>query len=352
MDPIFPAPLVPGDIVGVTSPSSGVPESLHDRLEVSLGAVRAAGFEIEMGACMDGSGLVSAPAADRALEFQRMLLDPSIRAVVPPWGGDLAIDLLELLDWSAIADAEPTWVVGFSDMSTLLTPLTLLTGWATVHGQNLLETPCVPPAGLRSWIDIVTEPRGSKVVQTSPGAYRATFVDWVDHPDTAEYVLDTPCSWVRLDGLGGDLDIGGRLLGGCLETLSPLAGTRYLDPARLDPTGDGLILYLDIADADAGATCRALHGMRLNGLFDDARAVLISRTDAPPLDSFTQHDAVVDALSRLEIPLLADLECGHVAPYLPLVNGALARIEHSPALSRVTQTLGGGPAYSSDPDAR
>lgn len=352
MDPIFPAPLVPGDVVGVTSPSSGVPESLHDRLEVSLGAVRAAGFEIEMGACMDGSGLVSAPPADRALEFQRMLLDPSIRAVVPPWGGELAIDLLELLDWSAIADAKPTWVVGFSDMSTLLTPLTLLTGWATVHGQNLLETPCVPPAGLRSWIDIVTEPRGSKVVQTSPGAYRATFVDWIEHPDTAEYVLDTPGSWVRLDGLEGDLDIEGRLLGGCLETLSPLAGTRYLDVARLASPEDGLIVYLDIAGADAGATCRTLHGMRMNGVFDCARAVLISRTDAPPLDSFTQHDAVVDALGGLGIPLLADVECGHVAPYMSLVNGALARIEHSPVLSRVTQTLGEGPAYSSDPDAR
>lgn len=352
MDPIFPAPLVPGDVVGVTSPSSGVPESLHDRLEVSLGAVRAAGFEIEMGACMDGSGLVSAPPADRALEFQRMLLDPSIRAVVPPWGGELAIDLLELLDWSAIADAKPTWVVGFSDMSTLLTPLTLLTGWATVHGQNLLETPCVPPAGLRSWIDIVTEPRGSKVVQTSPGAYRATFMDWIEHPDIAEYVLDTPGSWVRLDGLEGDLDIEGRLLGGCLETLSPLAGTRYLDVARLASPEDGLIVYLDIAGADAGATCRTLHGMRMNGVFDCARAVLISRTDAPPLDSFTQHDAVVDALGGLGIPLLADVECGHIAPYMSLVNGALARIEHSPVLSRVTQTLGGGPADSSDPDAR
>lgn len=351
MDPIFPAPLVPGDVVGVTSPSSGVPESLHERLEVALESVRAAGFEIEMGTCMDGSGVVSAPAADRAHEFQRMLLDPSIRAVVPPWGGELAIDLLDLLDWSAIADAEPTWLVGFSDMSTLLTPLTLLTGWATVHGQNLLETPCAPPNGLRSWIDIVTEPRGSTVVQTSPGAYRATFVDWIEHPYTAEYVLDTPGSWVRLDGLGGDLDLKGRLLGGCLETLSPLAGTRFLDLSRLASSEDGLILYLDIAGADAGATCRALHGMRLNGVFDTARAVLISRTSGPPLGSFTQHDAVVDALGRLEIPLLADVECGHVPPYMPLVNGALGRIEHSPTLARVTQTLGGAPAALPGPDA-
>lgn len=343
MDPVFPRPLVPGDLVGVTSPSSGVPEELRPRLEVALASVRDAGLEVELGACMDGAGLVSAAAPDRARELQRMLLDPSIRAIVPPWGGDLAIDLLELLNWEAIAGAEPTWVVGFSDVSTLLTPLTLLTGWATLHGQNLLETPCAPPAGLRSWLDIVTLPPGATVAQTSPGAHRSEFVDWVEHPEVDEYVLDAPGAWTRLDELGGVLDVEGRLLGGCVETLSPLAGTRFLDPSRLVPPGGGLVLYLDIAEFDAAATCRALHGMRLNGVFDHASVVLVGRTDAPSLGTFTQHDAVIDALGPLGIPVLADVECGHVAPYMPLVNGARCRVEHTPSVSRVTQTLGSAP---------
>jgi hypothetical protein len=60
MDPVFPRPLVPGDLVGVTSPSSGVPEELRPRLEVALASVRDAGLEVEVGACMDGAGLGSA----------------------------------------------------------------------------------------------------------------------------------------------------------------------------------------------------------------------------------------------------------------------------------------------------
>ena len=98
----------------MTSPSSGVPESLHDRREVSLDAVRVTGLQIERGTCMDGSGVDSAPAADRAHEFQRMLLDPSIRGAVSRGAA------------TSRSPSWATWVVGFSDMSTLLTPLTLL----------------------------------------------------------------------------------------------------------------------------------------------------------------------------------------------------------------------------------
>lgn len=114
MDTVFPAPLAPGDVVGVTSPSSGVPKSLHDRREVSLDAVRVTGLQIERGTCMDGSGVVSAPAADRAHEFQRMLLDP-----LDPRRRPRGTATSRSTSWA-------TWVVGFSDMSTLLTPLTLL----------------------------------------------------------------------------------------------------------------------------------------------------------------------------------------------------------------------------------
>ena len=109
------------------------------RLKVATCWLRERGYQVAVGQCLDGdSSHVSAPAVERADELQRMLTDPQIRAVVPPWGGETAIDLLDLLDWDAIAAAEPTWVVGFSDISTLLLPLTTRAGWATLHGANLM----------------------------------------------------------------------------------------------------------------------------------------------------------------------------------------------------------------------
>lgn len=36
MNVLFPPKLVPGDVIGVTAPSSGVPEHLHPRLELAI----------------------------------------------------------------------------------------------------------------------------------------------------------------------------------------------------------------------------------------------------------------------------------------------------------------------------
>jgi muramoyltetrapeptide carboxypeptidase len=290
---------------------------------------------------MDGGGHVSAPAADRASELMSMLTDPGIRAVVPPWGGETAIDLLPLLDWDRLRDAEPTWLVGFSDMSTIITPLTLLTGIATVHGNNLMDTPYWVPEGLLSWLDIVAAPQGHPFTQSPPNRYRATgWDDYRAQPEVSEYTLDTLGSWTRLDA-DGDVEVEGRLIGGCIETLCNLAGTAYLDVsafARAEAP-DGLLVYVEAAGDDAFTICRNLHGMRLAGFFDKANAVLVGRTSAPDGNSLTQHQAVLDALGPLNVPIIADVECGHVPPFLPIVNGAHGRVVHTPTRSELAQTL-------------
>ncbi|MEU2054812.1 S66 family peptidase [Streptomyces bungoensis] len=338
MDVRYPRPLRPGDRVGVTSPSSGVAEKHRARLGVAIRDLEARGYEVAVGRCMDGSTHLSAPAAERAAELTDLLTDPSVRAVVPPWGGETAVDLLPLLDFDKIGRAEPTWVVGYSDMATIITPLTLLTGVATVHGNNLMDTPYRTPEGLLSWLDIAESAQGEPLAQTPPGRHRATgWDDYAAHPGVRELILDRAGTWTRLDG-SGDVDVEGRLIGGCVETLVNLAGTRYLDTASF-AAGDPLLVYVEAAEDNAFTICRNLHGMRLAGFFDRAAAVLVGRTKAPDAPTLTQHEAVLDALAPLGVPVVADVECGHVAPYLPLVNGARARVVHTAGRSEIVQTL-------------
>ena len=142
----YPRPLRPGDTIAVTASSAPVRPEHEGRLDFVIGWLRDRGYRVVEGECLRGEGVVSAPAQDRADEFNAFVRDPSVRAVVPPWGGETAIDIVDLLDADALA-ADPTWVVGWSDISTLLLPLTLRSGVATLHGQNLMDTPYDLPRG-------------------------------------------------------------------------------------------------------------------------------------------------------------------------------------------------------------
>lgn len=334
----FPRPLQPGDRIGVTAPSAGVQEPMRARFDVAVRSLVDRGYQVVLGDCLGTAGVVSAPKEERAAELTAMLADPSIRAVVPPWGGELAIDLLDQLDWDALASAEPTWLVGFSDLTTLMVPLTLQLGWATLHGSNLMDTPYTAPEGLLHWTTIASSP--GPFVQRSPGRYRSTgWDDYVQLPAVSRMTLDAAGGWRIVNGTS--VDVSGRLVGGCIETLGPVAATPYGDVRSFGRAhaDDGLIVYLEACEDSAYTIARTLHSLRYAGWFEHARAVLIGRTAAPDAPDLTQTGAVVDALGDLGIPIVLDVECGHVAPYLPLVNGALARVVADGETREITQTL-------------
>ncbi len=320
----------------MTSPSAGVAGLEADRIDFCIRWLRDYGFDVVVGDLMDGAGVTSGPAADRAAELTAMLSDPSIRCVIPPWGGETAIDLVDLLDWDALAASEPTWLVGFSDISTILLPITTRLGWGTLHGDNLADTPYSVPEGLLSWLDIAS----------GAGPHRqrdsGLVADWWNSAEDSHATQWKPVNSGQWTLHGPDrVHVSGRLIGGCIETICNLAGTPYGDVAAFgrQHAEDGLIVYLEAAGDEAATICRNLHGLRLAGWFEHARAILIGRTNAPEHPGLTQQGAVLDALGRLGLPIVFDLEIGHVPPHLPLVNGALATLTVDGDTREIVQQL-------------
>ena len=333
----FPRPLRPGDRIGVTSPSSGVGPNRWPRLDAGIAALRERGYDVIVGECMSGERVTSAPKEQRAAELTAMLRDPEIAAVIPPWGGEVAIDLLDQVDWDAHAAAEPTWLVGWSDITTLMLPLTLKAGWAALHSWNLMDTPYGPPEGLLHWTDVAasTQP----FTQRSPGLWREGWDDYEADPGVRTMTLDREGPWSLL--AGDRADFSGRLIGGCLEVVSPMAGTPYGDVPAFGRThaDEGIVVYLEACEHNAYDVARQLHGLRLAGWFEHASGVLIGRTPAPDAVDLTQHEAVADALGMLDLPVVLDVEIGHLQPFLPLVNGALAHVVVDGDRREITQTL-------------
>lgn len=345
MDIVYPPPLTPGDTIAVTAPSAGVPPSMSARLDVAIAALRARGYEVIQGVCLRDdteTAHISASKEARADELMALLIDPDVAAVIPPWGGETGIDLLPLLDFELLAASEPCWYAGFSDTTTTMLPLTLRSGWATLHGWNLMDTPYAPAPGHRRWLEVAELSEEERV---TPFAQRAAthrrdagWDDYREDPQVSEMTLTVPTRWKVLDGATAHFS--GRVIGGCLEVLSPLAGTPFGDvPGWAAQQDEPTVVCLEAAEGNAYEVARLLHGLRLAGWFDAAAGVLIGRTPAPDAPSLTQHHAVRDALGDLEVPVVLDVDFGHQQPFLTLVNGAHAEVVVDPGGQSISQSL-------------
>lgn len=331
----FPKPLSPGDRIAVSAFSSGVPLDWQPRLALAVATLQARGFEVWEGQTVRGQWRgASAPAAVRAAELEALLLDPGVAAVIPPWGGELACDVLDWLDWEALRAAPAKWVVGFSDVSTLQLPLLLRAGWASVHGPNMMQ-----------WVPAQQDPLTSALWpllagqlplrQSSSTHHERAALDARLHPE-APFQLTVPGSprWLNAHGRT-HAAVRGRCLGGCLDALVSLQGTPWGDvPGFIRRhREEGVILLLESAELSPPALHRALLGLRRAGWFDGVAGVVVGRLPQGPLQprspedssaSLLHEDVLHDTLGMLPCPVWVEADVGHVAPQWPWRQGGLA----------------------------
>ena len=321
-------------MVFVTAPSSGVGEALRPRFELALQALRARGLQIRLSHHVFGEAEVSSATA-RAQEWQAALLDPSVHWVCAPWGGEQAIELLPHLDFQRLRHASPKWVTGFSDLSTLALPLSLCAGWATVHGPNLMELGAKPLDSLSAGLfELLFAAQGCDWVQQGLGFYAGGGADWHAEP-AAPLRLDRLSQPRRLRA-GMPAYAEGRLIGGCLETVARLAGTRYAPWAALPGPR---LLYLEACEAGPYEIARTLHSLALHGWFVNLSGLLIGRSAAPAEPQFDGWSVLQDLFPDDGVPVFLDLDIGHCPPQWTLVNGAWARCELAQGGASLRQRL-------------
>lgn len=312
--------------IGVTAPSSGVQKELHPLLQLAKKRQESRGFQVAIGETpWTQQEAKSAPAEKRAGELMEMLTDDSIDLIVPPWGGEMLIEILEHINFNHI---KPKWILGYSDTSVLLLAATLTTGIATAHGTNMIDLRGEEVDGTTArWLDVLQTRKGEKVTQISSTLYQK---EWRhDDPSPVVFHLTEPTVWKTVSNRSEKF--AGRLLGGCVDVIRHLAGTPYGDVRRFRTQhipGEPVVWFFENCELSTTDLKRSLTQMKYAGWFEGCSGILFGRSSAnKPVGGYTAQKMYQDLANELNVPVAYDIDCGHVPPQITFVNGAYAEIE-------------------------
>ena len=313
---IYPKFLKAGDTIGICAPSAGVGHKIEE-FDKSLNNLRKEGYQIIETASVRNDSMPSNIPEIRGKEFNELLNDKKIDMIWSASGGDFMIEMLDFVDEEALIK-NPKWFAGYSDPTSLLFHITTNFDIATIYGNNAGSFDMTDlHLSLKNALKIL---KGDIVKQESFEKCERMRVDSLDG-----YNLDTEVYWKTPNG---EVDISGRLIGGCIDCLSFIIGTKYDGVAKFVEKykNDGIIWYFDNFALKSEDLFNSLWHMKQAGWFKYAKGFVFGRTlfEGTMLD-LSYEDAIKRALGE-EIPIVMDADIGHVAPKFTVINGVFGHV--------------------------
>ncbi|MGE5702528.1 MAG: LD-carboxypeptidase, partial [Clostridia bacterium] len=210
----------------------------------------------------------------------------------------------------------------------LLLAVTLKTGIATAHGTNLVDLRGdFSDNTTAMWKSVLSTKTGESIIQYSSEKYQK---EW-NHSDPSPCVfhLTEQTYWKAIEDT--TVTIQGRLLGGCIDVIRHVIGTPFGDVQHFQKNmlnNEPVIWYLENCELSTADLRRSLVQMKLAGWFDHCSGLLFGRSAAnQPIDNYTAEDIYQELYEELHVPIIYDIDCGHVPPQITFINGAYAEIE-------------------------
>lgn len=334
---IFPKFIGTGDTIAVTALSRGMEEE-KEKLRFGSGAkqLKERGYNViftdDVFAGNDRFGR-SAPAHEKAAQFNALIKDSSVKAVYSASGGDFLAEMLPFVDIEAFK-ANPKWVQGYSDNTSILYYLATKGDVATAYGANFGDFGMQPwDRSVESGLAVL---EGKCRIQKSFESYQNGF--GIRGTGLEGYSADAPVEWKNIVGeKDGKICMEGRLIGGCLDVLMNIAGTPYDGTPDFIKRyrNDGILWFLESFDLQFEQMMESLWKMKEMGWFEGASGIVFGRPlfyrtesfDGTPLPSY--EDVLHERLDSLGIPIILNADIGHKGPQFVMINGALARISSS-----------------------
>ncbi len=288
---IVPDFLQPGDKIALISPSYHTDITNIDTAALVL---REWGYEPVAGAFVDSlyRGSYAGDASQRLNDLRWALSDPDIKAIICNRGGYGTIHLAGLMEPGEFA-SHPKWLVGFSDITTLLA-MENCDGVMGIHGT--IGAYIAKNHGRDTSSILLRELLKGKIPE-----YRLP-----PHPQ-------------NIKGKGK-----GILVGGNLCSIAPLTGTSA-DPTR----GGDFILFLEEVEESYHNIDRLFNMLILTGVIDRCKGIILGEfTDCTSdLGWESPEEMICSYLKGRDIPVMCGFPAGHGDVNLPLIMGSEAIIK-------------------------
>lgn len=371
----YPAFLQENGTIGFVAPSFGCATEPYK--SAFLNAQRRwqeQGFRLQLGPnCYveEGVGISNTPKKCGE-ELTAYYCDKNNDCLISCGGGELMCEILDYVDFERIGRADPKWYLGYSDNTNFTFLLTTLCDVASVYG------PCAAAFGMEplhpSLNDAMQLLRGEKLIMQGYDKWERESLKDEERPyepynlteaSVIKYYL--PDGRTNVESMRGmteakdrlstgqkttvaavgentDFSFTGRLLGGCMDCLVNILGTRYDKVTEFTERykEDGIIWFLEACDLNLMGIRRAMWQMEHAGWFQYCKGFLIGRprlgmgVEEFGIDSY---QAVCEMLYSYHVPVLMDLDIGHFPPAMPLVCGSMAKVASDGKTYRVEMQL-------------
>ena len=304
----IPPYLKPGDAIGITCPSGYIsPEDIMP----AVNKMKEWGFEIRIGDTVGARDFTFAGTDEqRARDFQNMIDDPSIQAVMLGRGGYGAVRIIDKIDFKKFV-LEPKWIIGFSDATVFHSHLNKNYGIASIH---------------------------SKMCNSFPSDWSNAEPKQIDSIESIRKCLAG--EKMHYTSVAGDPNINGIaegiLIGGNLSILQNLAATKS------DINTEGKILFIEEVEEYLYSIDRMLWNLKRSNKLEKLKGLVVGefnkiKPDDPGEDfGKTIYDMVLEKVREYAYPVCFDFPVGHQKENYALKCGVV----HQLIVSGESVTLG------------
>lgn len=298
---IKPKRLSRGDLVSLISPGSYIDD---EGLERAVSNLETLGFRVKLGKHIRALyGYVAGTDEQRLEDLHAAFRDREVQAVWCVRGGYGCSRLLPAINYDLIRK-NPKALIGYSDITALLTAIYYKTGLVGFHGPvgsskltdyNQMHLEAVLMEGISDW-----------VIQR-PETYR-------ENNDPA-FVFETLRSG-RAEGI---------LLGGNLSLLAAMSGTDYL------PQLDDYLVFIEEVGEKPYRVDRMMTQLRQANALSRAQGLALGVFSGCGPDagsrSLTLSQTLHDRLEEMKYPISYGLPFGHITDQCTLPVGIQARLD-------------------------